>query len=762
MTARLNRLLIIVVLLSLSCAPSQAAGRKFKTAARPAKFGGRVNAFIGTGGIYYLSGFNNPGATVAFGAVRLSPDTWSKSEERALNTSGYYYDDRRILGFSHTRLLGTGAVDGGHFSVMPHIGPSDAAVRQRGLDAYFNHDKERAFPGYYAVQFPDNDILAELTATTHVGLHRYTFPEETQPHILIDVTNALGKGRAEEGDVRILPDSHEVEGSVRTFGSFSGRYGGIKAYFVARFDRPFTSTATWSGDTFAEGKTSASGNKIGVELGFDESNRSPIGLKLAISYVSLANARENLKAEVGNDSFDTVLEKTKQAWEQKLTKIRVKGGTRKQQIMFYSALYHSFQMPTEFNDVNGQYFGFDKQVHKTEGFKYYTDMSLWDTFRTTHPLYALIDPAAQRDMVISLIKMAEQGGYLPRWPSGNGYTNSMFGTPADAVVAETYLKGIRNFDAEAAYQFMRKAALEPTPKESNFSGREGVEHYVKYGYCPSELMHEAVARTLEFGCSDNAIAGLAEALGHKEDAKLFRKHAQNYRNQWNPETQYFQPRKADGTFVKEFKPLLMTYVDAGRKYTDDYVEGSALQWRWAVPYDAPGLVSLFKSKEYFVNELDYFFQRSIPQVSAIPNSYYWQGNQPDIHAVYLFNSAGRPDLTQKWVRWILDKKHGIGADGIDGNDDGGTLSAWFVFSSLGLYPIAGTDVYELGAPLWKEAEVSIGDQTLKIVADNYALKNIYVNKVWLNGKELNRTNIRHSEIAPGGELKFEMSEVPSR
>ncbi len=722
----------------------------------------RVNPFIGTGGVAYLCGNNFPGATVPFGLVRLSPDTASSSGRKAINTSGYFYHDERILGFSHTRLSGTGAVDGGNFLVVPSVKPFSAESKQRGLDARLAHDKEIAAPGYYAIALSDVPIVAELTATGRVGVHRYTFADGQSPRLQIHVTSALGKGRSSEGEVRVLAEAREVEGGVRTFGSFSGRHGGSKVYFVARTDRPFKEFATWTGDTVSPKQASASGDDVGVDLALDAAGAKPaVELKLAISFVSIENARANLDSEVGADPFDQVLQKASRQWEEVLARVRIEGGTDKQQAIFYTGLYHSFIMPTAFNDVNGDYFGFDRAVHRAAGFTYFTDMSLWDTFRTVHPLYTLIAPREQRDMVVSLVEMARQGGYLPRWPSGTGYTNSMFGTPADMVIAETYLKGIRDFDVEDAYQAMRKTALAPTPEGAPFSGRKGIADYLKYEYCPADLMQQAVSRTLEYCYADHAIARLAEALGHRDDAALFASHAQYYRNLWNPETQYFQPRNSQGKF-EEFRPLLLTYLDPARKYTDDYVEGSALQWRWSVAFDAAGLISLFKSRDYFVQELDEFFAKSEPRVGVRPNAYYWQGNQPDIYAAYLFNAAGRPDLTQKWVRWILEKKYGDQANGLDGNDDGGTLSAWYVLSSLGLYPTAGSERYELASPLWKRAEVALGnDRKLTIVADNYAPENPYIQRAWLNDAAIDRTWVSHAEIVQGGVLRFEMGPQPA-
>lgn len=721
-----------------------------------------VNPFIGTGGLSYLCGNNFPGVTLPFGMVRLSPDTVSSLGQRATNSSGYFYSDPRILGFSHTRLAGTGATDGGNFLVIPCVAESAKSVR-RGLNTPYAHADETAFPGYYGVGLPKLGISAELTATRRVGIHRYSFSANQTPHILIHATSALGKGSSKSGDVRILPDSNEVEGSVQTFGTFSKRYGGLKVYFVARFNRPISEFSTWTGETTSPGNVVANGDDVGVDLGFKpDDKRQALELKLAISYVSIANARANLEKEAADEGFDQILEKAIAEWEEKFSRIQVSGGTDRQRVIFRTALYHSLQMPSVFNDVNGDYLGFDRQVHKAEGFDYYTDMSLWDTFRTVHPLLILIAPREQTDMLKSLLKMAEQGGYLPRWPAGGGYTGSMFGSPADIVMTESYLKGIRGFDAETAYQYMRKTALGPVPAGSPFSGRVGVEHYLKYEYCPADLMKKSVASTIEYCYADQAIARLADALGHSEEALVFQKHGQFYRNLWNPETQFFQPRNSNKAFSDAFEPEMLTYIDLTGKFTHAYVEGSAWQWRWGVPSDASELVSLFKSREYFVEQLDQFFAKSPAGVGLNPNAFYWHGNQPDIYTAYLFNSAGRPDLTQKWVRWVLDTKYGDRDNGVDGNDDGGTLSAWYVLSSLGIFPTAGTDRYEIGSPLWDRVEITSQDKPLVIISEKGGQDSPYVQKTWLNDKQVDRHWLQHAEIVNGGTLKFEMGDPPSK
>jgi predicted alpha-1,2-mannosidase len=739
-----------------------------KVATMPGDLGKFVDPFIGTGGFPpYTSADDIPGATLPFGMVRLSPDTkYSLDPHRrsssTISTAGYYYGDNKIIGFSHTRMIGTGASEGGHFRVIPAIGKKAMQNYLKGRFSRFSHKYEAAFPGYYSVKLPQAGVDAELTAAEHTGLHRYTFSKDAVPHILIDVSSAMGDGRSADGKVNIDPERQEVTGEIKTFGSFASRYGGIKIYFAARFDQPFSGYSVWSGNNMMEDKTSAEGDKIGADLSFDKKEtQKVVELKVGISYVSIENARGNLEAEAGNTDFDEIAAKAKNVWEEKLALVRIESQNAEQKKIFYTALYHSMQMPTLFTDVNGEYKGFDKQIHKAEGFRYYTDLSLWDTYRTIHPLFTLILPKEQLDIVRSLVKMAEQGGVLPRWPSGYGYTGSMLGASADIMITDSYLKGLTDFDVETAYRTMRKAALGIDPPKDGFKPRDGMAICLQYQYCPDDMMDRSVSKTLEYAYADDAISKLGKALGHDEDAKLFKEHSLYYRNVWNTETQYFHPRNSTGVFVEKFKPLKLTYLDFKRKYTKGYVEGSALQWRWAPFFDAERLIGLFKSRDYFVEELDNFFSKSNPKRGALmPGSYYWHGNEPDLHAAYLFNSAGRPDLTQKWVRWILDNKYGAEYDGIDGDDDAGTLSAWYIFSALGFYPVAGSDIYQIGAPLFEKAEMMIGDKTLTIIADNYSPENIYVKKVTLNGNILDRWWFRHSEIAQGGVLRFEMSKDP--
>lgn len=769
-----RRVLLVVVLVPVLALLAVWGYYRSVVSAKPWKFGGldepqtpasKVDPFIATGGFPWMCGHDTPAATTPFGMVRLCADTSSiYFNENGNNRSGYFYGDNKIIGFSHTRLVGADALEGGIFRAFPTIESRVGSARKRDRATPFSHDSEGAEPGFYAVRLPKEHVLAELTATPRVGVHRYTFDGTERPHILLDATSALGGRNCEFGTVKILPDKNELEGMAREQGSFSGRYGGLNAYFVARFDKPFQSFGTWSDDAFTQGSLEVTGENVGADLTFDRPASGPfaVELRVAISYVSIANARLNLEAEAAQRSFGDIATAARDAWEKRLSVITVQGGTPREQEIFYTALYHAFVMPTIFTDVNGEYRGFDKEVHKAEGFQYYTDLSIWDTFRAVHPLYNLVARAEQRDMLVTLVEMVKAGGCLPRWPSGIGYTNCMMGTPADILVTEAYLKGVRDFDVERAYQAMRETGLTGKPEGTRFAGREGLEYYLQYGYCPSDKMDEGVACTLEFAWADHAISLLAKELGKEEDAKIFAQHAQFYKNVWNPNTLFFEGRDTAGNFQKERNPRVLTYVDFKEKYTKAYVEGSGWQWRWGVPYDPEGLISLFPSKEYFVQELETYFKRTQKSVGWWnPGGYYWHGNEPFFHAAYLFNSAGRPDLTQKWVRYVLENKYSDDYVGIDGNDDGGTMSAWYVLSALGFYPIAGTTRYEIGSPLFSEAVVRMGDKELRIVAENNSPKNVYVQSVSLNGKAIARTWFEHSEIAEGGTLAFVMGPEPA-
>lgn len=701
-----------------------------------------VNPFIGTGGTPWACAMVSPAATVPFGCVRLGPDTCAVGGLYIFktNTSGYYYEHRHILGFSCSRLSGTGIRDYGFFRTTPYSG----IQKKKPSALAFSHLNETASPGYYAVYLPTEAVLAEMTVTEHTGYQRYTFSTSRDAKLYIDASSTLSACKTEDAKISVNEKENSITAEVTVKGEFSSRFDGIKAYYYGEYDTPIKSF-----DMNGAG---------GVSLNFGDIKGKPVTLRAGISFVSAENARKNLYAEAKNLSFDDVRREADGKWNTELAKIKISADDSIKE-SFYTALYHTMIMPTDFTDYNGEYVGFDKQVHKADGYTYRTDMSLWDTSRNVNALYCLIEKDVQNDCIQSLLDMADKGGVLPRWPMGEGYTGSMLGSPANLVLTESYLKGF-NFDTEKALKYMIKSATTFDNKEN----REYSELYDRYGYMPDDLVREqyrglSVSRTIEYSWADSALSVFADRLGKKEIAKEYAERSMRYKNVWDPETKYFRARNSDGSWGV-LKPNMTAFYDEvlGFKYSKAYCEGSARQWRWSAIHDIDGMIELFGSKEYFVSELEDFMKdASLNRAAINPGAGYWVGNQHDIHTPYLFINADRPDLTQKWVRWTLSNRFSNDINGLDGNDDGGTLSSWYVFSALGFYPVAGTDSYWIGSPCVDSAEIDLGNgKVLTIKADNQSSKNIYVKSVKLNGKETDSFTFSHSDIANGGELAFTM------
>lgn len=721
-------------------------------------YGQYVDPFTGTGGTPYMSGMTFPGAAVPYGAVKLSPDTGIIGGKKLVNNwanGGYSYMHTHIIGFSHTRLSGTGAADMAHFRVTPAAGSAKAGA------LVFSHEAEQATAGYYAVNLPSIGCMAELTATEHVGAHRYTFRNKKDARIYLDVTSFMPNGSAKGGEVTIDPTTGEITGKSTVTTQFAGRYGGLTAYFVAQFNKPFASFTIINGDTKTENLTAAAGDDLAVDFNFGNIKDDALELKLAISFVSVENARENMAAETAGLDFEGVRAVARNTWEDMFSRIAVEG-TDKVKGNFYTAFYHSVLMPTTYTDVNGEYAAFGGVTQNADGFTYVSDLSLWDSFRNVIALQTLIAPEAQNNTVQSLLSMAEHHTVFPRWPSGTGETNSMFGSPADMVMTESYLKGF-DFDAEAAYEYMKTAAMTDL---GGGDGRQFLKEYIEYGYCPADLTDKmCVSRTLEYAYADYCISVLAEQLGKTEDAAYFRARSENYRNLWDNETKCFRAKNADGSWCRTFMKDWISFVDdiLGTDFSYGYCEGGARHWQWAVPYDTAALIDLYGGEEAFTEELTRFMEDANNMRSAlIPSSGYWHGNEHDLHAAYLFNDAGQPAQTQKYVRWALDTRYATAPDGIDGNEDGGTLSAWYVLSAVGVYPVAGTDEYWIGSPCVDSAVLDLGNgKTLKVKAVDQADENVYIQSVTLNGERLDSARISHEDLVNGGELLFVMGNTPA-
>ncbi|MCR4615700.1 MAG: GH92 family glycosyl hydrolase [Clostridiales bacterium] len=693
-----------------------------------------VNEFIGTGGIPWTCAMLSPAACSPFGCVRVGPDTCATGGIAKIktNTSGYYYEHGHLLGFSHGRLSGTGARDYGMFRVTPCVKGKKANCLP------FSHENESAYPGYYGVYLPTAGALCEMTASSHCAAFRFTFSKAGDAAVCIDASSCLSGGSVENEAAEFDPEENSLTARATLYGTFSGRYGGLTVYLYAAFDSAPVKAKQIGGETL---------------LSFAE---KVLEFKTAVSFVSAENAKENLTAEAGNKGFDEIRDGTVEEWENRLSAVRIDADEKTKEI-FYTALYHSMIMPTNFTDADGSYVGFDKKVHTANGYTYRTDMSLWDTCRVTHSLYALTAPDIQRDCIESLLTMADHGGVLPRWPMGAGYSGSMFGNPANIVLTESYLKGF-DFDAEKALYYMVRCG-------NGEIGDSGLKNELRtlneYGYLPDDMITRySVSKTLEFSWENAAVSRLAAALGKEDIAEDFANRSMYYKNVWDSDSKYFMPRNADGTFHSVTTRMTSFFDDIfGTDHFRAFCEGGADHWRWSVQQDTPGLISLFGSEEEFVKELEKFMESASRKMAAAdPGTGYWIGNQHDIHTPYLFIDAGRSDLTQKWVRWTLENRFSADINGLDGNDDGGTLSSWYVFSSLGFYPIAGTDEYYIGSPVVDGASLELenGSQ-LKITVRNNSAKNIYVRSVTLNGASLTGNTVSHEALISGGELVFEMS-----
>ena len=706
-----------------------------------------VDSFIGTGGIPWTCGMVNPAATVPFGLVRLGADTSFIGGAYLLktNTSGYYYEHHHIEGFSHSRLSGTGAEDYEMFRVTPAVGSKKAGVLA------FSHENETATPGYYAVYLPTIDCLAELTATAHTGVHRYTFGSSKDARLSIDVSSFAGNSRVENSVAEYNAETGLITGSCVLHGQFSDRYDGLPVYFAAKVNRNIEALSIDGDET-----------DLKIDINFGDIQDDTVELKMGISFVSNENALLNLETEVGNKSFDDVRKEAQAQWENELSLIKIDSDDEEIKTIFYTALYRTMIMPSDFTDTNGEYLGFDKEVHTADGYTYRTDMSLWDTVRNTHSLYTLIEAEVQNDCLNSLVEMAKAGNAMPRWPQGAGYSGSMFGDSANIMITESYLKGFTDFDVQTAYEYMKKSS----DGSVNKVGREFVDEYNEYGYVPDDIdtTGKSVSRTLEYAWEDAAIATLADALGYTADALKYGEKSMYYKNIFNADNKYFHPRNADGSFTKMLVPNATSFYDdiIPLGLTKGFCEGSARQWRWSATHDIEGMIELFGSDEYFVSELEAFMEDAAPTRAYLdPGSGFWVGNQHDIHTPYLFSDAGRDDLTEKWVRWTLAERFSTDVNGLDGNDDGGTLSAWYVFSSMGFYPLAGTDKYWIGSPNVDAAEITLSNgNTLSVTAVNQSAKNIYVKSVTLNGVEITDNYLTHAQLMAGGDLVFTMSANP--
>lgn len=707
-----------------------------------------VDPTIGTGGIGYGVGSASIAPQRPFGMIRPGPDTGSETVNGPLfnHCSGYYAGDSYIWGFSQMRMHGTGIVDYGHIALMPMNGFSVEETTNIGYASPFDKSSERAEAGYYRVELSEPAIEAEITAAERVARYRFHFDAEADAVVLVDASHILISEEFDGGVVRIDAAAREVSGYSQISGGYSGRFGGARVYFVARFDQTPTAFGTFEDGIIHEGVTEHV-DEGGAYLHFDD---DAVEVAVAVSFVDVEHARLNLAAE--DVPFDTMREEADAAWESLLSRVQIEGRSDDEFRRFYTALYQSLLMPTLASDADGTYRGVDGEVHEAD-FRYSTDFSLWDTFRTQTPLVGLIYPDLLEAQLRSLVRMAEDGGYVPRWPLAHGYTGGMVGDSADIVFADAFFRGVP-FDLSAAYEALRRTAFAPTESDA-YGGRRDLVGYMDRGFVASDTASWSVSATMEFAYNDACLATLADAAGATDDAAALRERAGAWRNVWDDERGFFLGRDAEGNFDPEFRE------DGWRHY---YAEGNARQYLWYVPHDLSGLQEQLGGVDALRTRLGGFFESSLAHTTTLlPSPYYWQGNEPDIHAPWLFSAYGDVDGSLRWTRWVAETFYGLDTGGLPGNDDSGTMSAWYVFASLGIYPIAGTDTWIYSAPMLTEAVIERSGGDITISAPEASgrvrhLESLTLRSAVGDEQEFTTGRFAHGDIAGGGELVFSLSE----
>jgi len=701
-----------------------------------------VNPLVGTEG----HGHTYPGAALPFGLVQLSPDTDTEGWDWC---SGYHYSSNAILGFSHTHLSGTGVGDYGDILFMPTTGelktdPGSKEDPDSGYRSRFSHNNEVAKAGYYSVFLDDYKIKVELTTTMRVGFHKYTFPETDKSNIILDLIHGI-QDKIIDGRIKFI-DHNTIEGYRRSTGWAQNHC----VYFCAQFSKPFKSYGIVDNGTMLKEKSEGEGTGIKAYVKYSTSANETILIKVGISHTSLEGARKNLEAEIPGWDFEEVVKNADQEWEKELSKISVETKSGNEKKVFYTALYHSLLTPNVMSDVDGSYIGMDKEIHTVKDSEMYTVFSLWDTFRAEHPLFTIIDRKRAVDMVRSLISKYEEHGLLPVWELASNETGTMIGYHSVPVIVDAYFKGIRDFDVEEAFEAMKKSAMQD---------RLGLESYKEMGYVASDLENESVSKTLEYAYDDWCIAKMAKDLGKEDDYNYFINRAKFYSNVFDQTTSLMRAKK-NGKWIEPFDPYAVT---------KDYTEANAWQYSFFVPQDVDGLIKLMKGDKNFVAKVDELFTTDLGLTGRVQSDItgmigqYAQGNEPSHHMAYLYNYAGAPFKTQERVHEILTTLYTDKPDGLCGNDDCGQMSAWFVFSAMGFYPVCpGDGNYIIGTPLFNKVTINVGNRrSFAVIANNLSDQNIYVQNAKLNGKDYSYSYITHSDLIDGGELILEMGPKPS-
>lgn len=694
-----------------------------------------VNPFIGAAD----NGHTFPGATTPFGMIQTSPVTgaigWRYCSE-------YVNNDSIIWGFTQTHLNGTGCMDLGDILIMPATG-----IRTRAWDGYRSHfskDQESATPGYYSVELEGPNVRAELTASPRVAFHRYTYHTADSASVLIDLQHGPTWNKDQyHSQVSICDiqweDSQTLTGHVRNSVWVHQDY-----FFVLKFNRPTTGQINLPMAETEKGQR--------IVACFDMEPGDELLTKIALSTTSIEGARKNMEAEISDWDFESIRQTAKDNWNNYLKRIEV-TGTEAQKVNYYTSFYHTLIQPNQISDIDGMYRNANDEIVKTDGNAFYSTFSLWDTYRAAHPFYTLMVPEKVDDFVTSLVEQGEAQGFLPIWGLWGKETYTMIANHGVSVIAEAYRKGFRGFDAERAFNMVKRTQTVSHKHKSNW------ENYMKYGYFPTDLTEvESVSSTLESVYDDYAAADMAKRMGKEEDAAYFNKRANFYKNLFDTQTQFMRPRNSDGSWKSPFDPSEVAHAESKG---GDYTEGNAWQYTWHVQHDVPGLIELFGGQEAFLNKLDSVFTVELKTTQADVTGLigqYAHGNEPSHHVTYLYTMAGKPERTQELIRQIFDTQYRPEPDGLCGNDDCGQMSAWYMFSAMGFYPVDPVSGnYVFGAPQLPKIVLNLANgKTFTVIAENLSKENKYVESITFNGEPYTLNYITHEDILKGGTLVFKM------
>ncbi len=700
-----------------------------------------VDPYIGAGG----HGHVFVGASVPFGAVQLGPENFYKGWDWC---SGYNYGDSVLIGFSHTHLSGTGIGDLSDILIMPYTGPvktdkGEEKIPGSGYASHYSHKNEQVRPGYYAVKLDASGINVELTATERVGFHQYHFPAGKEAHVIIDLKEGIND---KSTDTYIKQtDKYTIEGYRFSKGWAKNQW----LFFTIKSSQPLPKFAVYDDKRLLKGN-SGKGQAIKGLISFNNPPET-LQLKVGISPVSSINALANINAEIPGWDFQKVVRAADAKWNKELSRISIETNNLTDKRIFYTALYHSMIDPALFNDHNGDYRGADKKVYPHAAFNNYTVFSLWDTYRAENPLFDLIQPKKAGDMINTMLAIYQQQGKLPIWHLMGNETGTMVGISSMQVVAEAYLKGIKGFDANKAYEAVKGTAM---------SDSLGMMYVKNLKPIPADKQSRSVSKALEYGVSDGSIALMAKRMGKTADYNYFKKRAENYKLYFDPSDQFFKGKLSDGSWAPGFDPL--------KSKNNLFAEGDGWQYLWLVPQDVPGFISLLGGDQSFNKKLDEFFQLKPIDEDGLSDltgliGQYAHGDEPSHHIAYLYTYSGEQWKTAEKVRYIMKDFYLASPDGIIGNEDCGQMSAWYIFSSLGFYPVfPASETYVIGSPLFDKATINLDNgKEFTVEAINNSAANIYIQSISLNGKNYQKTYIRHHDIINGGILKIVMGNKPN-